>query len=108
VQRAEAENQAECGKHVFDPIAAESPQIEQDDKSSGRRERERRDDQRTHEEWIAGNVEAFAEPEERREHEQAERRFLDVEAFREMRNGQSDDQHDTKLPGATTSARERP
>jgi len=107
VQPPEAEHEAEGGEDVLDPVAAESPQVEHDDERSGRRERERRDDERPHEEWIAGNVEALPEPEQGREHEQAQRRFLDVEAFREMGDGQTDHQHDRELPRTTAPARKR-
>src|SRR6185312_8935046 len=106
VQRAEAEHEAESGQAVFDPVAAEPAQVEHDDERRSRRERERRDDERPHEERVARNVEALPKPEERREHEQAQRRLLEVETLYEMRKAQADDQHDRELPGTPPPARE--
>ena len=107
MQRPEAEHEAEGGKGVFDPAAAEPAQVEHEEESGSRRERERRDDKRSHEEWIARNVEASAEPEERHEHEQAQQSLLEVEAFHQMHKTQSDHKHDRELPRPAAPARER-
>ena len=106
MQRPEAEHEAEGGEDVFEPVAAEPPQVEHQDERCSRRECERRDDERPHEEWIARNVEALAKPEERREHEQAKRSLLEVEALHEVGKGQPDDQHDRELPCAAAPMRE--
>jgi hypothetical protein len=107
VQRPEPEDEAESREDVFDPVVAESSHIEQDDQRCGRRERERRQDQGPYEKRVAGHVEALAEPIQRRKHEQAQRSFLDVEAFREMRDRQPDDEPNRELPRATAPARQR-
>ena len=107
MERAKAEDDARGGQKVFDPVTAEPTQVEHCDERGGRRARESRDDEGSHEERIAGNVEAFAEAEERREHDQGQQGLLEVEALHEMGNGQSDDEDDRKLPGPATPARER-
>jgi len=107
VQRPEAEHETEGSKDVLDPVAAKPSQVEHDDERRRRRERQRRDEERPHEEWVAGNIEALAETEQRREHEQAQRRLLDVEPLGQMGDGQPDHEQDGELPGAATPARER-
>ena len=99
VKRTEPEQEAHRGEHVLDPVAAEPAQVEHDDERCGRRQCEQRHDERTCRQRIAGHVEPLPEPIERRQHEQAERGFLEVETLGEMRHGQTDDEDDAELPG---------
>jgi len=98
VKRTETEQEARRGEHVLDPIAAEPAQVEHDDERCGRRQCKQGHDERTCRQRIAGHVEPLPEPIERRQHEQPERGFLEVETLGEMRHGQTDDEDDAELP----------
>ena len=68
----------------------------------GRAEAQQRPDAR----GVAGHVEAAPPADERGEQEQRDRRLLDVEALREMRDGGGDDDRDRELPSAPPAPRE--
>ena len=73
------------------------------DRREGGTEAEQRPDARR----VAGDVEAAPPADERDEQEQRDRRLLEVEALREMRDGGGDDDRDRELPGAPPAPRER-
>ena len=97
VKRTEPEHEAHGGEHVLDPVAAEPAQVEHDDERCGRRQCKQRDDERTRaDNGSPGTSNRFRNRIERREHEQAERGFLEVEALGEMRHGQTDHEDDAR------------
>ena len=71
------------------------------------RERGAEPQQRPDARRVAGNLEAAAPANERREQEERDRRLLEVQALREVRCGGSDDDRDGELPGAPPPFGER-
>ena len=108
-ERGEAEQDPERGEHVGEPARQLAP-VQLDAEHDGARGGECGGDgeQRPRRARIAGDVEAPPVPHEcREERERDDRRLLEVEALREMRDGGCDHDHDAELPRAAAAMGER-
>ena len=107
VERERAEDDSEAEERV----TGAGRQLEAADLRSARNRRDPREgcseaEQRPDARGVTGHIETAPPAKERDEQQQGERRLLEVEALRQMRDGGRDDDRDRELPGATSASLE--
>ena len=100
VEGARGEEQRDGGEDVVPAISCEAAQLEDEGQGREREQRECGREQRPDGAWIPGNVEAAPVAKQGDKEDEAERRLLDVQAFREVRDRDASDEGNRELPGA--------
>ncbi len=109
VEGEEAEGDAEPEEPVARAVSQlDAAQLRADDDRGDACERGAETEQRPDARRVTRHVEASPVTHERDEQEQRDRRLLEVEALRQMRDGRGHDDRDRELPGAPPALGERP
>ena len=105
IERAKREEKPEKHERVLDGVRNHEELAKREQRGDNCKRHEHARERAEHS-WLSGRRELRAVSPQRKQQEEAQARFLDVEAFDEMRRGGDGNEHERELPRASLTARE--